>query len=413
MVSEEILQKVKKYIGSTFRAHQMADNTYHNMTHTAEVVKAVIEISKAMNISDEDTELLQIAAWFHDLGYKDICEGHEEISIEYAEKFLAENNYTKEQIDKVSALIKATHFPHTPKNELEQIICDADLQHLGTNDFEEKGDLLRKELEEKQGLRFTDEEWIEKNIKFFNQHKYFTPYAKSRFQTQKNINLLKLEKKLKKIRKKKSSTEIVKGDTIMKKQNGDEKIKIDKGAGRSIETMFRNTMRTHVAFSSMADTKANIMISVNTLILTILVTVMLRKLDTNPHLIIPTAMLTLTSLIALVYAILVTRPKVTSGMFTQDEIKDKKVNLLFFGNFFNMSLKDFKWGMQEMISDKNYLYSSMITDFYFLGQVLGRKYKKLRICYTLFMYGVIISVIAFAIAFILYPDGTNLGSIIE
>jgi len=155
------------------------------------------------------------------------------------------------------------------------------------------------------------------------------------------------------------------------------------------------------------------MISVNTLILTILVTVMLRKLDTNPQLIIPTAMLTLTSLVTLVYAILVTRPKVTSGMFTQQEIKEKKVNLLFFGNFFNMSLKDFTWGMQELIADKDYLYSSMITDFYYLGQVLGAKYKKLRICYTFFMYGVIISVIAFAIAFILYPDGTNLGPILE
>jgi len=69
--------------------------------------------------------------------------------------------------------------------------------------------------------------------------------------------------------------------------------------------------------------------------------------------------------------------------------------------------------MQELISDKDYLYSSMITDFYYLGQVLGKKYKKLRICYTIFMYGVIISVIAFAIAFILFPGGTNIGPIIE
>ncbi len=78
-----------------------------------------------------------------------------------------------------------------------------------------------------------------------------------------------------------------------------------------------------------------------------------------------------------------------------------------------MSLKDFTWGMQELISDKDYLYSSMITDFYYLGQVLGKKYKKLRICYTFFMYGVIISVIAYAVAFILFPEGTNFGPIIE
>ena len=413
MVSEEILKRVKEYIGNTFRSHNMAENTYHNMTHTAEVVKAVIEIGKAMNVSGEDVELLQIAAWFHDIGYIDKCEGHEEISAEYARKFLTEHNFDDVQIEKITSLIKVTHFPHVPKNELEEMICDADLHHIGTSNFMEKGDLLRLELAQKVNMNFTDEEWIEKNIKFFNQHKYFTHYAKSGFQTQKNINLLKLEKKLKKLKKKKSSTETVKGETKMEKQNEGDKQKIEKGAGRTIETMFRNTMRTHVSFSSMADTKANIMISVNTLILTIIVSIMIRKLDTNPQLIIPTAMLTLTSLVTLVYAILVTRPKVTSGKFTPQEIKEKKVNLLFFGNFFNMSLKDFTWGMQELISDKDYLYSSMITDFYYLGQVLGAKYKKLRICYTFFMYGVIISVIAFAIAFILFPEGTNLGPIIE
>jgi hypothetical protein len=139
---------------------------------------------------------------------------------------------------------------------------------------------------------------------------------------------------------------------------------------------------------------------------------MVRKLDTNPHLIIPTAMLTLTSLIALVYAILVTRPKVTRGIFTKEEIKEKKVNLLFFGNFHKMSLDDFKWGTQEMVKDKDYLYDNMIVDFYYLGQVLGQKYQKLRICYTFFMYGLIISVLAFAIAFILYP-GTDLGPLLE
>lgn len=413
MLSEEILKKVKEHIGSKFRSHHMAVNTYHNMTHTTEVVQSVMEIARAMNVSAEDIELLQIAAWFHDIGYIEKCEGHEEISAEYAEKFLKENGLTETQIRKIASLIKATHFPHVPKNELEEIICDADLHHLGTSKFEEKGNLLRKELEEKGIMDFTDEEWIEKNIKFLNQHKYFTPFAKSRFQTQKNINLTRLEKKLKKLKKKESSNEKVEGETKMEKQNTGEKKKIEKGAGRTIETMFRNTMRTHVSFSSMADTKANIMISVNTLILTILVTVMLRKLDTNPHLIIPTAMLTLTSLVTLVYAILVTRPKVTAGTFTNDDIKNKKANLLFFGNFFNMSLKDFTWGMKELISDKDYLYSSMITDFYYLGQVLGKKYKKLRICYTIFMYGVIISVVAFAVAFILSPEGTNIGPILE
>ena len=187
----------------------------------------------------------------------------------------------------------------------------------------------------------------------------------------------------------------------------------NKQGERGIETMFRNTIRTHVEFSGLADNKANIMISINTLILTALVAVMARKLDTNPQLIIPTGILAIVSLVTLVFAILVTRPKITSGTFTKDDIKEKRVNLLFFGNFFNMNLKDFEWGMTEMMNDKEFLYGSMIKDFYYLGQVLGQKYRYLRICYNIFMYGLIISILAYAIAVILYPGGTNLGPLIE
>ena len=177
--------------------------------------------------------------------------------------------------------------------------------------------------------------------------------------------------------------------------------------------MFRNTIRTHVEFSGLADHKANIMISINTLILTAIVAVMVRKLDTNPHLIIPTAILGTVSLITLILAVMVTRPKITSGTFTHEDIKEKRANLLFFGNFFKMDLKEFEWGMNEMMNDKDYLYGSMTKDFYYLGQVLGQKYRYLRICYNIFMYGIIISVLAFAAAVILFPGGTNLGPLIE
>jgi hypothetical protein len=136
---------------------------------------------------------------------------------------------------------------------------------------------------------------------------------------------------------------------------------------------------------------------------------MIRKLDSNPHLTIPTFLLLLVALICIIYAVLVTRPKITSGRFTKDDIYKKKTNLLFFGNFYNMELPDFEWGMKEMMNDKEFLYGSMIKDFYYLGQVLGRKYRNLRICYNIFMYGLIAAVIAYVLAFLLYPGATNLN----
>ena len=167
--------------------------------------------------------------------------------------------------------------------------------------------------------------------------------------------------------------------------------------------MFRNIMRTHVEFSAMADSKANIIISVNTIMISIIVGFLLRFLNDNPNFIGPTIILTLTNLITLVYAILVTRPKVTAGVFTKEDIHNKKSNLLFFGNFYNMKLEDFSWGMKSLMEDQEYLYDSMIKDFYNLGQVLGVKYKHLRMCYTIFMYGLIISVVSFGIAFFSSP----------
>ena len=408
-MNNTILSKAKQFVRDVFRQKGSADSYYHNFTHTAEVVKITEEIANALAVKEEDKEMLLIAAWFHDIGYTERCKGHEEVGIRMVTDFLKENGYPKEKIETVSSLINATKMPRNPQNLLEEIICDADLYHLGTNQFDAKGELFREELEKQNGSKINDKDWLETNLDFFKQHEFYTTYAKDRFETQKNINYIKLQKKLKEVKKEMAEE----NSASSGKQEKKKKKELDKGAGRSIETMFRNTVRTHVDFSSMADTKANIMISVNTLILTIIVSIMIRKLDTNPHLIIPTALLTLTSLITLVYAILVTRPKVTSGIFTEEDVNQKKVNLLFFGNFHKMPLKDFNWGMKEMIKDKDFLYDNMISDFYYLGQVLGQKYQKLRVCYTIFMYGVIISVVAFAIAFILNPGGTDLGPLIE
>jgi len=167
---------------------------------------------------------------------------------------------------------------------------------------------------------------------------------------------------------------------------------------RGRETMFRTTSKNHLQLSAMADNKANIMISINAIILSIVVSVLIRKFEESPFLIVPTLVLTLVCLLTIVFAILATRPNVSRGTFSKYDIINKKTNLLFFGNFHSVSLDDYEWGMKEMLKDGDYLYSSLIRDIYFLGVVLGRKYKLLRICYTLFMYGFVIAVLSFIIA---------------
>jgi len=156
----------------------------------------------------------------------------------------------------------------------------------------------------------------------------------------------------------------------------------------------------------MADSKANILISVNAIILSIMISSLFEKLQTDPNLQIPVAVIVIVCLSSIIFGILATRPNVSGGTFTRDDIAGKKTNLLFFGNFHNMSLDDYSWGMTEMLNDKYYMNNSMIKDAYFLGIVLAKKYKYLRIAYNIFMYGLIATILAFVIAFLL-PSATE------
>ncbi len=394
----DLISKSSEFVSKIISEKLPKGMVYHNIDHTKEVVDAVEEIGKNSGLSSSEIELLVLAAWFHDVG---ICENyidHEEISVQIAKKFFSENNYPPEKIDKIANLILVTKMPQNPKNLMEEIICDADILHMGKKGFNTRSQLLRTEREALQNKKISDLEWLKSNIEFIASNKFRTKYARKSFEEQRSNNLAKLQKKM---RKEVTETPPINNEVINLMDT--DKIKKDKGGERGVETMFRNVIRTHVEFSGMADNKANIMISVNTLVLTAIIAVLARKLDSNPHLIIPTALITLVSLTTLVIATIVTRPKITSGTFTKEDIEKKKVNLLFFGNFFNMDLKNFEWGMREMINDKDYLYGNMIKDFYYLGQVLGYKYKYLRLCYNVFMYGLIISIIAFTIAIMSYP----------
>jgi predicted metal-dependent HD superfamily phosphohydrolase len=401
----DLLEKASEYASGIISEKLPKGIVYHNLDHTKEVVATAEEIGKNSGLSSDDMEMLLIAAWFHDSGITETYNNHEEKSAQIAREFLAMNKYPDEKINTISNLIIVTKIPQNPKNPLEEIICDADISHIGRKGFNTRSQLLRAEWETLQNKKITDFEWLKSNIEFVAGNKFRTRYAKQNFEKQRLKNLDKLQKKLRK-----EVTEMPPAINEESNFTETDKIRKDKGGERGVETMFRNVIRTHVEFSGMADNKANIMISVNTLVLTAIIAILARKLDANPHLIIPTALITLVSLTTLVIATIVTRPKITSGTFTKEDIEKKKANLLFFGNFYNMDLKNFEWGMRELINDKDYLYGSMIKDFYYLGQVLGHKYKYLRICYNIFMYGLIISVIAFAVAVFIHPE-TDLGSL--
>ena len=398
MLEKKIFLEVKSFVFDLFKNDLPQEAVYHNYEHTLSVVKVSKEISEAEEVDESNRETLLLAAWFHDTGYSKGFENHEETSAKIASKFLESKEYPIERIELVRETIMATKMPQNPKNDIQRIICDADMYHLGGKDFFEKSSLLRLEIQELCGINYSELEWLQKNETFLKDHKYFTDYAYSQLAAQKSANWLKVQKDVKKIIKKeaeKAKKNKLKSETV--KLRKDKETNPDRG----IQTMYRVTLKNHIKLSDIADTKANILLSVNAIILSIVLANLFPKLDkpANFYLIFPTMLFVLTAIVAMIFSVLATRPKVTSGNFTKEDVKNRKVNLLFFGNFHKIPLEDFKEGMKDMMNDRDYLYESLMKDLYYLGIVLDKKYKLLRYAYNIFMFGIILSVIAFIVAF--------------
>ncbi|MEP7109716.1 MAG: Pycsar system effector family protein [Ferruginibacter sp.] len=398
-----LAEQVKQFSLSFFNAPENQYLPYHNLSHTEAVVEAVVQIGNHYQLDDHDFFIVLTAAWFHDMGYfSDDPANHEQKGAEQAASFLKDLAVDESAINKVQACIMATKVPQSPVTLLEQIVCDADLFHLGTDEFSERNKLMRKECGTSFNTPFSKEEWRKNSIKLLQSHYYHTEYCKLLLNKKKQENLEKLLEKQQDLLEKIASIPSAEKEQVYftekpkkKKENAD---RPDKG----IETMFRVASTNHQRLSDMSDNKAHIMISVNSIIISVIIGLVVRRLDTSPNIIIPTMILLTGSMIAVVFAVLATRPKIPDGLFSKAQVDDKTVNLLFFGNFYKMDFSDYYDGMLKVMADREFLYGSLIRDIHSQGKVLGRKYKLLRISYTIFMYTLILSIFAFAIATVFF-----------
>jgi len=167
------------------------------------------------------------------------------------------------------------------------------------------------------------------------------------------------------------------------------------GTSRGVDTIFKTSYRVHMNLSSMADAKANIMISINGFIVSIIIASISAKIDSNPWLVVPTSIILLGALISIVYAVRSARPRVSSQLVSLDDVGSNRANILFFGHFSNMTEDDYVIGMSSLLSNQTELYENMIRDIYGLGRVLQTKYALLRISYTMFMLGLVIGISSF------------------
>lgn len=403
-----IYKKVENFVTELFEKNQTDALLFHNLEHTEKVVERSKEIGQQYQLSEKDQFILYTASWFHDTGHLFVDPATHEIkSVELMKDFLSKYTADEDMLREISDCIFATKMPRNPQGILQQIICDADTYHLGTKEFKTTNKQLRKEYEARK-LSPPPGGWRKSSLDFMEAHEYYTDYCKNLLDEGKQDNTEKLRKKLgepgngEEIQ----TTTSIFGETETgmkdKAKNKDEGKQKNTLLSRGIQTMLRLTSDNHLELSGMADGKANILISVNAIIISVILTVLLRRLEIDTHLTIPTIIFLAFSVVTIVIAILATRPKVTQGVFSREDIVNKKTNLLFFGNFHKASLEEYEWGMHQMMRDQDYLYGALIKDIHQLGVVLGRKYKLLRLAYSVFMIGIIVSVIAFTLAVLLF-----------
>jgi hypothetical protein len=175
------------------------------------------------------------------------------------------------------------------------------------------------------------------------------------------------------------------------------KIPLQEFHDTGINSFFRILSNNLNQQNMLADNKSNIMISINTVVLSLVIGSSARNIEYWQNLFVPIIMFVITSLLTTVFAVLATRPNFIKGSVTQNDLDNKKSNLLFFGNFTSLSLPDFEDSMLTMLKDDEYLYRSILADFYGQGKVLKRKYLLLTYSYNIFLVGLILSVIVFVI----------------
>ncbi|TNE68099.1 MAG: HD family phosphohydrolase [Bacteroidetes bacterium] len=412
-IPPSLLQDTEQFVQAYFAEHISDKFVFHDFEHTVQTVAAVKSIGEGCQLPSHDLELLQLAMWFHDTGYSEGPKNHEVRSCHVATEFLR-GKISDEDLEMILDCIRATKVPQSPRNLMEQVICDADLSHLGMKIYWDRTGKLRQEFILTKDLVMSDQDWVDFELNFMLSHEYHTAVAQEMLNKRKAKHIQRLLKQKRRLSPDKAPTMDELDALNEKGKAGDIKKLLRESEselnlarfGRGVETMYRTTYRTHTNLSSMADSKANIMLSVNAIVISILVSNLLPKLVNEAgkfdlKLGIPSGMLLATCLGSMVFATLSTRPKVTEGKVTREAVKQRKANLLFFGNFYNMPLDEFQWGVNEMLKDPDFLYSSMSRDLYFLGIVLAKKYKYLSICYNIFMFGLILSLLAFGVSFAL------------
>ncbi len=399
-ITTELLRETALYIKEYYSKHFNDKFYFHNYIRTMNIVRNSDALAVNMNLGKQELKMAHLAAWFLELGIHRDYNDYQVISIELARDYFKTKELEPGIIEKIEESILSTRIPQQPVSLISQLVCDASTYHLAEKDAVQNLDALRVENSIIGGKDFTDEDWLNENIRVLSNHFYFTACGREIFQKRKDKTLAGFQAKRElthSIHKEIGDNEIPAPSG--KKVLAEEDIKLERG----VESFFRITERRHMELATNAHDKASLLISVNAIVMSIVLSVLITKLEDNTYLLLPTLSLVITSGVTIVVSIISTKPRIINSQ-SNDQASLKEINLLFFGDFANLSLAEYKKKMKDTYKSRTELYDSLSRDIYYQGLVLKWKFKYIGIAYNVFMYGFIITILAFIVAYTIHTS---------
>ncbi|THH41100.1 Pycsar system effector family protein [Neolewinella litorea] len=379
--------QAREYVRSRFNEALDPIFLFHNFAYSEEIADKAEELAKEAELDEQSTERLKLAGLFYPLGYIGGPKDFTRRSAEELTTFATQQGY---DAGDAANWITAVPEANAQSDEMVRLLHDAVWNWLGRKRYERRSELLQLEREALDSKKGSPVPFGQEMQKFLLNFNYLTDEGKREFDVRRRKNVSKQQSNNYKIQQK------------------EVKAKTGKNFGRGIDTMYRTAFRNHINLSRIADDKANMMISINTIILSILIAVSGAGLSffeelvfNSPEFLAPIIILLMSSLTAVIFAVFSARPKVTEYRIKKRKLlQSKEASLLYFGNFLKIEKSDFIKYMSRMKMDQDSLYDDLARDLYDLGQVLHRKYLLLTISYNTFIGGLALAVLSFLTVYI-------------
>ncbi len=405
--------KIELYV--TRKISEQSDTmVYHNIKFLNRLKKHINTIADSESLIEKEREMVLLGGMLglvslsefkpvKDLKFKKNWKKIETWFDESASQLLKKYDYSDEEIEVVKKISISYGLIGRDVDRLPRVLLDAFSMDFINGNGKKRIKLFYQETL-LRGITVSKTNWYDAAIEILKSSRCYTKYGETNILPKIADLTIELEKEKKQLEKKqdlllKRELDISDEEFKALKKGFKEKGKKDE---RGIQTLFRTTSKNHYTLNEMVDRKASIMITVNSIILSVMVSGFVAKVaNSTSYYILPILSMTITALLSIWFAILAIRPSSTHGVFTEEEIRNKKGNILYFGNFHGMHERDFEWAMLQMMNDGDYLYSSIIKDIYHMGRNLDKKYKYIRRSLNSFMIGLILAVVLMVVSHIL------------